>query len=48
MVGHFPVYFLSKDQETFTVDKVEQAKVLEQVTLDYCRMTTYIYTGSFF
>lgn len=47
MVGHFPVYFQSKDQETFTVDKVEQAKVLEQVTLDYCHMTVYICIGYF-
>lgn len=33
MVGHFPVYFQSKDENSFKVDKTEQAKVTEKVTV---------------
>lgn len=31
MVGHFPVLFQSKDENSFTVDKPEQAKIMERV-----------------
>lgn len=32
MVGHFPVLFQSKDEHSFTVNKPEQAKIMEKVT----------------
>lgn len=35
MVGHFPVFFQSTDENTFTVDKDEQAKVMEKVGLGH-------------
>ncbi|CAN0458755.1 unnamed protein product, partial [Ectocarpus sp. 12 AP-2014] len=31
MVGHFPVLFRSKDEDSFAVDKPEQAKIMEKV-----------------
>ncbi|CAN0539883.1 unnamed protein product, partial [Ectocarpus sp. 8 AP-2014] len=31
MVGHFPVLFRSKDENSFAVDKPEQAKIMEKV-----------------
>eukprot|EP00903_Cladosiphon_okamuranus_P009525 g9074.t1 len=31
MVGHFPVLFQSRDEHCFTVDKPEQAKIMEKV-----------------
>lgn len=34
MVGHFPVLFQSRDENSFVVDKPEQAKIMEKVT-DY-------------
>lgn len=31
MVGHFPVFFQSQDENSFAVDKSEQAKIMEKV-----------------
>lgn len=31
MVGHFPVFFKNQDENSFGVDKQEQAKITEKV-----------------
>lgn len=32
MIGHFPVFFQSTDENSFVVDKPEQAKITEKVS----------------